>query len=269
LNGLNKFVINFVLPIVVLFLAFRVSYILAIILIVGFILYGLFRSRSDIYANIGNVQYMKGKEDIAYKWMGRAVKVKDSKPNYKIAYALLKLKNDEIDEAERLLQNVVDSNAAADDKNKAKTTMGLVHWKKGRLYFAINSLEQIYADYKNTVLYGYLGFFYILKGDLERALEFNKEAYEYNSTNQLIINNLAHTNLLIGNYNEAENLYKGLMERNPSFLEAYYYYGLVKVNQGDKEEGLNLIKKSLGYKNSILASAAVEEVNEKIAQLNN
>jgi tetratricopeptide (TPR) repeat protein len=267
LKGLNKIVLNFVLPIVVLFLAFTFNFILGIIVVILFLAYMLFRSRSEIYANIGNVQYMKGKEDSAYNWIGKATETKDCRPNVMTAYAFLKLKRNEIEDAERLLNKVIDSSALLNDKNKAKTTMALVDWKKGRLYFAINNLEKIYDEYKNTNLYSYLGFLYIVKGDLEKALEFNREAYDYNSSNQFITNNLAYVNLLMENYEEAESLYMKLLEKTPKFLDPYYGYGLVKLNKGQKEEGLALLEKSLGYKSNLLSMVTTEEIKAKIGCL--
>jgi tetratricopeptide (TPR) repeat protein len=267
LRGLNGIVINFLLPIVVLFVAFMFNFVVGILVVLIFVLFLLYKSRGEIFAHIGNVQYMKGKEDKAYLWIGKATKFKDCKPNVLTAFAFLKLKRNEVEDAERILQKVIDSNAAKHDQNKAKATMGLVEWKKGRLYFAINNLEKMYEEYKNTTLYHYLGFLYILKGDLEVAYEFNKEAHDYNNSNQFILNNFAYINFLKKNNEEAENLYKILIEKSPNFLEPYYYYGLVLINKGDKSEGIKLIEKSLGYKKSFFTEITEEEIKLKLEEL--
>ncbi len=45
---------------------------------------------------------------------------------------------------------------------------------------------------------------YNLSGDYEKALAFNKEAYDYNSDDNIIVDNLADTYSLMGEYKEAE-----------------------------------------------------------------
>jgi tetratricopeptide (TPR) repeat protein len=267
LKGLNGIIINFLLPIVVLFAAFMFNFLLGVLVVLSFTLFLLYKSRGEIFAHIGNVQYMKGNEEKAYLWIGKATKFKDCKPNVLTAFAFLKLKKNEVEDAERILQKVIDSNAQKHDQNKAKATMGLVDWKKGRLYFAINNLEKIYEEYKNTTLYHYLGFLYTLKGDLEVAYEFNKEAYDYNNSNQFILNNFAYVNFLKMNYEEAESLYKKLIDKSPNFLEPYYYYGLVLIDKGQKSEGKKFIEKSLEYKKSFFTEITEEEIKLKLEQL--
>ncbi len=136
-------------------------------------------------------------------------------------------------------------------------------WKQGNLADAIEEMEEIVADgYKNTQIYQNLGILYNLSNDLEKALAFNKEAYEYNSDDHIIIDNLADCYAIRGEYEQAAEIYENLMkeEPEPRFPEAYYGYGKVLIALGKREEGVAMIEKSLTKPFSFLSIRPKEEI---------
>ena len=88
---------------------------------------------------------------------------------------------------------------------------------------------------------------YNLAGEYEKALEFNLEAYDYNSDDNIIVDNLAESYALTGDLKKAAEVYEELLSRDPEprFPEAYYGYGEVLIKLGEREKGLELIEKSL------------------------
>ena len=50
----------------------------------------------------------------------------------------------------------------------------------------------------------------------------------------MLKSNFAEANYLLGNYNEAEEKFKALVDSNVSFMEPYYYLGLILLNKQEK-----------------------------------
>ena len=149
-------------------------------------------------------------------------------------------------------------------KNRIKAVRALVYWKEGNLDDAIDTLENLIEDFKTTSVYQNLGLFYVLKGDKEKALDFNLEAYDYNCDDLVIMDNLAEAYMLCDMQDEAEEMYKKLLENEPHFPEAYYGYGLLLIQKGEKEKGLSLMKESLDKRFSYLSVMQKEDVEELI-----
>lgn len=267
MKNLNRIILNFVLPVLLLFFAFRFNAGLGWIIILCFLLYGLFVSRYDIYAHIGNSNYIKGNEEAAFKWIKKAANHKSCKPRIIAGYAFLLLKRELIDEAEKNVERIINGNYPADEKNNAKTYLGLVEWKKGRPMNGITLLQEVYTNFKNTNLYSNLGFLLTLRGNWEKSLEFNEEAYEYNSTNSIIVNNLGTTYLALNRYDKACEIYEALLKNNPNFAEPYYYYGIALLELNKKEEAIQSIKKSLNYRTFLQSTLTIDKIKNKIEEL--
>jgi len=147
-------------------------------------------------------------------------------------------------------------------KCSAKLNMALVKWKKGNLDEAIADMEALYNEdnYRSTVHYGTLGCFYLLSGQYSKALEFNREGYEYNNTDKVIRDNLAQTHLLMGDMREAKELYEALIADEPAFLEPYYNYGQLLGQMGDYEGALKSYRKALTYEEKYLSTVTREQI---------
>ena len=79
--------------------------------------------------------------------------------------------------------------AKKDIQVQVKQNYALLLWKEGNLSEAIKITEEIIEDYKNTVIYGNLGYFYILDGQKEKALEFNQVLF-LNLNNNFLVKTL-------------------------------------------------------------------------------
>lgn len=155
------------------------------------------------------------------------------------------------------------------DEMLAKTNYALLLWKEGELNRAIELTEYVFKRYKTTVVYSNLGYFYILKGDLEKALDFNLEAYDFAPDNNVIADNLGCTYLALGDLDEADAFYEELMAKPkpPKFPEAYYNYGLVKEKKGEFQQALELYRKAESFPFSNLSNVGKEDVEEAIERM--
>lgn len=265
---LRGFLLKFVLPLIafIMFLAFFKPFAAAFFAAL-YIAYMLYSARASIFAILGNITYGRGEMQKSAEWFKKAYMTGKARPNTIISYAYLLLKQGNIDESEKILAGFLNSKPDFDAEMLAKSNLALVLWKKDRLDDAINMLEEVFAQYKTTVIYGSLGYFYILKGDLDKALAFNTEAFEYNSTNTVILDNLGQTYYLRNDLDKAIEIYEKLMSSSPTYPEAYYNYGLVLDRMGQKDKAMEFMEKALNFRFTFLSTVTREEIEAKISEL--
>lgn len=266
---LKKLLLKFVLPVIALVILFAINFILGLAGLLVYLAYIVFIWRVPFYSYIGGIKYSTGNLDDAVKWFGRAFATGRAKPATVTSYAYLLLKSGRLAEAENILNNLISSRPGKDNEMYAKSNLALVLWKKDMLDEAIALMEEIIVDYKSSTVYGSLGYFLILKGDLEKALKFNLEAYEYNDSNTVIQDNLGQVYHLTGQLEKSAEIYEKLMAKKPTFPEAYYNYGLVLLESGQPEKAAEMMEKALNYKLSFLSTIKKEDIEKKLEEIKN
>ncbi|EPR12562.1 tetratricopeptide repeat protein [Ruminiclostridium papyrosolvens] len=225
--------------------------------------------KSSIYVIKANSAYQKGNTQEAINWLEKAYKTGSAKPGIVITFGYLLLKEGYLDESLKIFKEQINSTSKIKDNDmySLKSNYALALWKNGELDRAIALYEDIFPNYKNTNVYGSLGYLYILKGNLEKALEFNQEAMEYNNTGGVILDNLGQTYYMMGGYEKADEIFQKLMALSPKFPEAYYDYALVLEKLGDKEHCIENLKNALNYKPNFLSGVTVEQIKDKLKQV--
>ena len=227
----------------------------------------LIKNRSNILASIAQYKDGFGNADGALKLYAFASKFGKMKFDHRVRYAYLTLKEGYVEEANKLFNLIGLDKLKPHERAKLKGSHALVLWKKGEVGEAIEMLEYVHRHYASTTTYGSLGYMYVHRGNLEKALEYNLEAYEYNNTDDIIVDNLAFTYLKMKDYENAEKYYNELFELSPAFPEGYYEYGkyLIEV-KGNKEEGIEYIKKALNGRYSFLSMFTRRDVLDYLEQ---
>lgn len=263
----KKALISFILPVIIIFIAFTRNIWLGFGAVLLYLAALLYVKRVLVYTLMGSRNYALGKTEEALKWLKRAHETKKSGARPSVSYAYILLKSGDLIKSEEILQKLLKDNPSNQDTPYIKSNLALALWKKGDLDAAVGMLEELMQTYKTTTVYGSLGYLYILKGDLERALQFNLEAMDYNSADKVILDNLGQNYYLLGSYGKAREIYEPLIAQAPSFPEPYYNYALVLEKLGEPEPALEMAKKALNYKFTCLSSISKEEVESKIKQL--
>lgn len=262
----KKIPIKTIASLVVVFLSFLYSATLGKVVLGVFIVYMLFSNRSIFYEALATKAHNKGEMEKAINLLKKASRATlNTRP--KISYGYLLLKSGNIDRASEVFKEIIDSNANEDSIINAKSNYALILWKKGELDNAINLLEEVLSEYTNTVVYGSLGYLYILKGGLEKALEFNEEAHNYNSSDPIILDNLGFVYYLMGNLSRSEEIYKKLMKLNPKFPEAYYNYSLLLKKLDRLDEALKFVKKANNHKISFLSNLTKTDIEKQLKEI--
>ncbi len=255
------------LPLVVIFFLLKVHILLGIAAAVALVVYTFIRNKSAFFAYLGNMNYQQGKEKEALMWLNKAAAEKNCKAMHLLGFSFLLLRLGKLEQAQEILVRAERMSLTREEKMAYLTNASLLLWKQGRLDEATAMLEEAQGEYKNTNLYGSLGYYYILSGDLDKALAYNQEAFDYNNKSAVIADNLGQTRLLRGEFEEALAIYEELAGQKPAFPEAYFNYGLVLEALGRNEDALEQMEKALDYPTSLLSTVTHEEIKAKIAEL--
>ncbi len=239
--------------------------ILGIILIV--VLAFFIWKRSQVLALVAKVSYQRGQTEKAFKFFKVASKIGRLSAGDMMFYGYILLRAGELELSHEVLTRASLNASKTPMKRRIKSILALVIWKEGDLDTAIEMMEDVMEDFKSTNTYQNLGLMYVLKGDGKKALEFNLKAHEYNSDDLVIMDNLAESYAISGDIEKAKEIYLKLLEKEPGFPEPYYSYGMILAGEGKKEEGLELMKKSLSKRFSFLSVKDKAEVEALIARI--
>lgn len=258
---------KYILPIVIIIYEFTVNAFMGLVLLLIYAAVMLYIGRAGLFSFIGGLRYSKGLLDESLVWFKRSYETKKASPRTTTSYGYLLLKTGHPDEAEQVLDSLLKKKPGKEDELYIKSNLALVYWKKGRLDEAVSALEEVIAEFKTTTIYGSLGYLLMLKGDLDRALEFNLEAYDYNNTNAIILDNLAQNYFLKGMYDESAEIHEKLLDQKPTFPEAFYNYALLFIELGQKDKALEMLGKAQNAKFSYLSDITPEMISAKLAEV--
>lgn len=232
------------------------AYILTLVAVVFIII-----KRGSVVAGFATMASGNGKVGRAFRLYRLAEKIGGMNYNAKVNYGYFLLKNAHLEEA-RVEFNKISMERKLSDaqRNQVKSLQSLVVWKEGNLDEAIEMLEEVTQTYVTSMTYQSLGLLYILKRDKKKALDYCLEAHEYNPEDNVIMDNLAEAYALCGETEKAMETYEALLKRNPHFPDAYYGYGMLLIQNGRREEGLDYLEQSLNKNFSFLSALPRERV---------
>jgi tetratricopeptide (TPR) repeat protein len=256
-----------VIPFIFILILFRISKIAGVVAILAYLALILLANLNLIYRMKAQMEYGKGNLKEAERWFKKAAGSKKAAADILVSYGFVLFKEGKLEEAEKVLGQAVEKSRNRDERNLAKSNLALVVWKKGDLDKAFEMLNEVISEYKTTAVYGSLGYLAIEKGDLDEALKINLEAYEYNSDNAIILDNLAHLYHLRGETDKAGELFEKLMEKEPSFPEAYYDYGRYLEDAEDTGKAREMYQRALKCSFNFNTTITREEVQSALDRL--
>ncbi|WP_298843873.1 tetratricopeptide repeat protein [Clostridium sp.] len=263
--NLKKYM-NIIAFILALFIFVVINKLLAFTFI---ILYLLLTNFATIIYYIGSNKYKRGKIDQAYKYFKMAYNIKGSPIKIKLYYIYNLLLRGDLDQSEKLLNQLSKRKLTSDDEINIKLNMSIVFWKRDNIDGAVSLLMDLYKKYKTTVIYQNLGYFLILENDYTKALDMNLEGYKFNSSNAGILDNLGTNYYMLGEYDKSLKIYEELMINKPSFSSAYYYYASTLIKLNKPEEALLNLKEALKCNFTFLSAISKEEIETKITEVEN
>lgn len=266
-NFFIKALLKFLIPLIIIIILFNSNTFWGLLGLVVYFLYIILSNKITLFTTLASTNYAKGNLEKAFIWYEKAYNSGKMQPMQIASYAYIRLKAGYVDSAESLLSKCLQAKLSDDGSNQIKSIQALVLWKRQKLDEAIGILEEVMKQYKTTSIYGSLGFFLILKGDLEKALAFNLEAFDYNNSDKIIQDNLGQTYLALNELEKAKEIYDSLILTNPTFPEAYFNFGQLceKLDQPDK--AVELYKSALDAKFSYLSTLTKEQIQAKLSSI--
>ncbi|MDF2670180.1 MAG: hypothetical protein K0R67_2486 [Paenibacillus sp.] len=228
----------------------------------------LYVSRSNLYASQGNKAFNNKDTEKALLWYQKASRCKPCPDKHKIALGYLLMKSGERSQAETVFKKLVQSNNR-DTRMQAQCNLATCYWLQGQKDEAVALLQEVFEQYKNTLVYGNLGYLKILHGDLEEALAINQEAYSYNNDDITIMDNLAMNYYLLDDIDKAHEIFQKLIPKSPQYAEPYYYYALTLNNRGEHEAAVEQINIALEKDISFLSPLTRDQLEQEAARLKN
>ncbi len=264
-----KTLINLLLPVLIAFIAFaKGGPIIGFAAVIIMLVYYIRKHLPEIYILMAKFNYLKDNEKM-FALLEKAYKTGRMKPDHKIYYGYMCMREGKYDEAERLYNAALALQKDEGVIARAKTNVALLLWKKGSIDDAVSMMGEVYEKYKSTVVYGNYGYLLLEKKDLQKALEVNLAGYEYDSQSDIICDNLAQNYYMLGNYEESRKYAEEVIGRNPQFPMPYYNYAKTLVALGEKEKATEMLKKALTYPFSGVAAITKEEVEKLLLSLIN
>lgn len=237
---------------------------ITVLLIVG--LYYYFKR----YASLCIMMAMRcyGKNDIngCFRWFERGDK-RGYDTNQKITYAYYLLREGRVERSEAIFNSILAFRLEPKTKYLAKSNHAILLLKTGRKQEALEELEEIFPYFKNTTIYGSLGYLYIVTGQKEKAKQFNLEAYDYNKDNAVILDNMVQMYAELGEYEEAYRYVGELMEKKPTFIEAYYDAAVVEIKLGKTDEAKEHLEHALTIRTTFISSVSHEDAQKLLDSL--
>ncbi len=237
------------------------------------LIYLIFSRRITIITYLASQAYfVKGNTDKAYKYYLKAYKTGAMKSSDKISFAAFCLYTDRLERCRRLLNEVINSSRSTEaDCANAKHYMAILEWKEENLDEAIKVMEEVHEEYPQTGTYGTLGTFYIEKGKEDGSysehLDFMLEAYEYNSSDKNIADNLAELYLQMEEYEKAKEIYENLLSTQQLSPVPYYHYALVLKKLDNTEEAVLNLEKALKCSFNRTLTLSREDVEKELESL--
>ncbi len=232
----------------------------------------LWSRRAIIYTqSANNAYFIRGNAEKAKKLYEKAYKTLDMTPQCKISYSSFCMRENMYDKAKRLLNEVINSRrSTSEEKIGAKHNLAVLMWREGDLDGAVSLMETLHKQLPATNTYGTLGVLYLEKakrGNAREYLPFMTEAYDYNDGDKTICDNLGELYYILGEYENAAQVYEKLMKLTFQTPMPYYNYARVLKAQGKPDAAREYFTKALDGRFTGVMTVTREDIQKEIDAL--
>ena len=235
-----------------------------IIIVVLFLAYKIL---PVIFREAGRTAGYAGDYKKALSRLAIAVKLSPNAKN-KNLYGYMLMQNCKFRDAIVVFNEIaMDKSVKPVDKTTAKVYRAMAKTKVGENAEALEDGEEIFSAMKNTLTYALLGYLRQKNGDA--ALDFCLEAYDYNSDERDICDNLAVAYYMTGDLAKAEEIAKLEREKFPAFLEGFYHSAQIAAKAGDKKSALSYLEEIKNCRRTAMTTVSVEEIEALKEELEN
>lgn len=254
-----------------IFFSYRFNLYFGIIVTAFIVFYIIYRYIPTYWAVKAQRAFAAGDFKEAKRLYKKSYDTNRAKAQIKINYAYTLMRTGDFDEAEQILNPIVRVKTTKKDnlKKSAKQQRCMVYYKQGRLDEAMEDAMELFNDgYRNTQMYGMIGYFKLISGsDIDETTRFCEEAYDYNSDDRDIMDNLSICYYRKGEYDKAAELSDKIIADAPKFVEAYYHGAQIAVKRGEYKKAAELMTHIDSCRWSNMTTVSREEVDELNKQI--
>ena len=232
-------------------------------------------------AGEGKVAQAKEKYQAALKLYDEAARQGQGNlaPNILQAYTLLLMREDEFEKARTLLEDLSKRKGLSDaDWVQLRLQYSIYLWHMGQVDRAIETMQRAAAKGMNGSIYGTLGMYWVDKarqtGDFGPALDFNREAMDYDDEDASTLDNMGQLYEAMAEAEgpggqadayraEAKKYYKKALKQKPRQITTIYYLARMLHREGDDVGA----RKLLSVKDTLYISAICPVAREMIDAL--
>jgi len=267
-KALSNFLLYMFFPIGILFLGFSHRYIFLTILFFAYFLTFFLLKTESLFRIMAGYNEKKGNFTKATKNLYSAYKLKSSSIETANNFIYMLLKTGKLEQCKKIIEQVEKKGITEAENQIFLSNKALYLWKTNAISASIKTYEQLINEHKSTSVYSAFGYIITLGGNLEKALQVNIEAYEYNKDSKAIMDNLGLTYIKLGKLDEAYDIYTDLLSKNPNFPEAYYNMAILMQLKQEISETRYYLKKALEKPFNSLSTVSKKEVSKKLDQIN-
>ncbi len=239
--------------------------------IIMFAILGLliYKALPFFWAALGNRAYNADDMPKMQKYYDKAIATGRANANTYTTYVLMLMRSGEIDKANKIATNAIASPKLKKiEKYVLKEYRTLIFYKQGNTEEALEDAREIFEAYKNTTIYSLLGYLMLACNEpADETLEFCLEAYDYNSDDRDIVDNLALAYYKKGDLENAKKYADEVLEMSPAFVEAHYHSALIAKAMGDTEAAKAYLDDMGDCIRTALTTVSEEEVEALKASL--
>ena len=139
-----KTLINLLLPVLIAFIAFaKGGPVIGFVAVIIMLVYYIRKHLPEIYILMAKFNYLKDNEKM-FALLEKAYKTGRMKPDHKIYYGYMCMREGKYDEAERLYNAALALQKDEGVIARAKTNVALLLWKKGSIDDAVAMMGEVY-----------------------------------------------------------------------------------------------------------------------------
>lgn len=192
-------------------------------------------------------------------------------PRCLMSYAVLLMRSSRFQDAHDLMLKIEKLPLSPAEKRQLRLNFAVCQWKLGKLDAAIEQMQRVAADGKNSMIYGTLGYLLILKaqqtGSFEEAAAFNEEALEYDDEDASVLDNVGRLKLAMGDRESARECFTKAHRIRPRQVDTMVALAKMSCDDGDFEAAKAYLEKALQNQWQALCVTTEQEARELLASI--